>query len=152
MRYTIPGHESFDIETLILDLNGTIAIDGKLIEGVKERIDALRGSLRILLFSGDTQGTAAEIAKELQIELRLTPDAAAKAAEAQTLDPQTCATIGNGRIDLELFKTVRLRILTIQVEGAHPQTLLESDIVTTSILDALDLFLKPKRLIATIRK
>lgn len=152
MHFTIPGHEPFDIETLILDLNGTIAIDGKLIDGVKERIEALRESLQILLFSGDTQGTAAGIAKELQIELRLTPDAAAKAAEAQTLDPQTCATIGNGRIDLELFKTVRLRILTIQAEGVCAQTLLESDVITTSILDALDLFLKPKRLVATMRK
>lgn len=152
MRFNIPGRDPFDIETLILDLNGTIAIDGKLIDGVKERIDALRESLHILLFSGDTQGTATEIAKTLQIELRLTPDAAAKAAEAKVLHPQTVATIGNGRIDLELFKTVRLRILTIQAEGADPQTLLASDIVTTSILDALDLFLKPKRLVATMRK
>ncbi len=152
MRIIIPGHDPFEIETLILDLNGTIAIDGKLIEGIKQRIEALRSSLRILLFSGDTQGTAADIAKELQIELRLTPDAAAKAAEAQTLDPETAATIGNGRIDLELFKTVRLRILTIQAEGVDPQTLLASDVVTTSILDALDLLLKPKRLIATMRK
>ncbi len=152
MHFTIPGHEPFEIETLILDLNGTIAIDGKLIDGVKERIEALRGSLQILLFSGDTQGTAADIAKELQIELRLTPDAEAKAAAARTLHPETAATIGNGLIDLELFRTVRLRILTIQAEGAHPQTLLASDVITNSILDALDLFLKPKRLIATIRK
>lgn len=104
------------------------------------------------LFTGDTQGNAAAIAKDLGIEVRVTKDAQAKADEAKTLHPKTAATIGNGRIDLELFKTVRLRILTLQAEGVHPLTMLESDVIVPSVLDALDLLLKPKRLIATLRK
>ena len=152
MRFEIPGYDPFDIETIILDLNGTLTIDGKLIEGVEERILALREKFRIVLFTGDTQGTAHRIGKLLDIEVRVTKDALAKAQEAQTLHPETCATIGNGRIDLELFKTVRLKILTLQAEGADPQTLLASDVIVPSIKDALDLFLKLKRLIATMRK
>ncbi|MDO8469209.1 MAG: hypothetical protein Q7S29_05630 [Candidatus Peribacter sp.] len=151
MHLTIPGQEPFPIKTVILDLNGTLTIDGILIPGVKERIDALREQLRLILFTGDTQGNAHAIAGELQIEVRVTPDAKAKAAEARSLEPETTATIGNGRIDLELFQTVRLRICVLQAEGAHPLTLLASDIVVPSINDALDLFLKPKRLIATLR-
>src|SRR5438874_1885320 len=114
MRFEIPGCDPLEIDTLILDLNGTIAIDGVLVEGVRERIAALlEQRLRIVLFSGDTQGNAGAIARELGIEVRVTKDADAKAAEARTLEPGRCAAIGNGRIDLELFKTVRLRILTL---------------------------------------
>ncbi len=153
MHFNIPGQESLDIETIILDLNGTLTIDGILIGGVKERIEALRKeAMRLFLFTGDTQGNAGSIAQELQIEVRVTKSAEAKAGEAKKLHPDTAATIGNGRIDLELFRTVRLRILTLQAEGVHPETLLASDIIVPSINDALDLFLKPKRLIATLRK
>ncbi len=151
MHYTIPGKDPFAIETLILDLNGTLTVDGILIAGVQERIDALREQLRLVLFTGDTQGNAHAIAKRLQIEVRVTPDARAKAEEAMSLEPETTATIGNGRIDLELFQTVRLKICVLQAEGAHPLTLLASDIVVPSVNDALDLFLKPKRLVATLR-
>jgi soluble P-type ATPase len=152
MHFSIPGRQPMEIKTVILDLNGTLTIDGMMIDGVKERIEKLRSeALRLFLFSGDTQGTGAAIARDLGLEFRLTPDANAKAAEAKTLEPETAATIGNGAIDLELFKTVRLRILTLQAEGVSPQTLLESDIVVPSVNDALDLFLKPKRLIATLR-
>ncbi|ALM09768.1 MAG TPA: ATPase P [Candidatus Peribacter riflensis] len=151
MHFTIPGQDPFTIETLILDLNGTLAIDGILVPGVAERIEALREQLHIILFTGDTQGNAHAIARELTIEVRVTPDASAKAEEAKKLHPETAATIGNGRIDLELFKTVRLKICVLQAEGAHRLTLLESDVVVPSVNDALDLFLKPKRLVATLR-
>ncbi len=152
MHFDIPGQEPLDIQTIILDLNGTLTIDGELIAGLEERIKALRDSaVQLFLFTGDTNGNAGAIARELGLEVRITKNAEAKAEQARALNPDTAAAIGNGRIDLELFKTVRLRILTLQAEGVHTQTLLASDIVVPSINDALDLFLKPKRLVATLR-
>ncbi len=152
MVFSIPGQGELDIDTIILDLNGTLAIDGKVIDGVKERIEALRAlALRLFLFTGDTHGNAAEIARELQLEVRVTKSALAKAEEAVKLGADTAAAIGNGRIDAKLFEVVRLRILTLQAEGVHRETLLNSDIIVPTINDALDLFLKPQRLIATMR-
>lgn len=151
MHFSIPGQQPFDIKTVILDLNGTIAIDGKLIPGVKERLAELRNVYRLVLFTGDTQGNGKAIADELELEMRKTPDARAKADEAKTLEPETCATIGNGRIDLELFRTVRLRLAVIQQEGAHGPLLLESDAVFTSVLDAIDFLLQKNRHVATLR-
>lgn len=52
----------------------------------------------------------------------------------------------------ELMKVVRLRIVTLQAEGVHVQTLLSSDIVIPTINDALDLFIDEQRLVATLRK
>lgn len=153
MQFSIPGSaEPLIINSLILDLNGTLAIDGKVIEGVAERIQVLRErSLRLFLFTGDTHGNAQKIADELGLEVRVTRNADEKAAEAMKLDPGTCATIGNGKIDAKLFRTVRLRIATLQAEGVHIDTLLAADIVVPSILDALELFINEKRLVATLR-
>ncbi len=153
LKFSVPGvEEPYVLKRVILDLNGTIAFDGRLLPGVKEGIDALRGQLEFILFSGDTNGTAAGIAEALGISWRYAPSAEAKAAEARILEPEHCATIGNGRIDLELFRTVRLRIGVILGEGASPHTLSEADVVVTSIADAFGLLANPKRLIATMRK
>ena len=67
------------------------------------------------------------------------------------MQPETCATIGNGLIDYELMRVVKLGIVTLQAEGVHAKTLLEADVVIPTILDALDLFLDERRMIATLR-
>ena len=72
MKITVPGNGDFDIQNLLLDLNGTLCIDGKLVEGVKERIERLRNDYNLILLSGDTRGGAAELAKELGIQFQRT--------------------------------------------------------------------------------
>ncbi len=153
MHILVPGEDlPLVIDTLILDLNGTLAIDGIVIEGVAERIAALRKKgLKLFLFTGDTHGNAAAIAAALGLQVRVTKTADAKAAEALTLHPETCAAIGNGKIDAKMFDVVRLAIATLQCEGVYIQTLNAADIVVPTINDALDLFIKEKRLIATMR-
>ena len=83
--------------------------------------------------------------------MRITPDAAAKSREANHLDAETCAAIGNGRIDVMMFDQVKLAIAVLQAEGLHPNALHSAHILVQSIHDALDLLLKPERLIATLR-
>ena len=68
------------------------------------------------------------------------------------LGADTCVSIGNGLIDLEITKLAKLSIVTLQSEGVHTQTLLASDIVVPTICDALDLFIDTNRLVATLRK
>jgi soluble P-type ATPase len=153
MNFEIPGVGDLTIDSLILDLNGTVAIDGIVVDGVSERIADLRSrGLKIFLFSGDTQGNAADIASELEVDLRKTPSADQKVEAVREIGVDTAATIGNGRIDKELFEEVRLAIATLQAEGVHIETLLAADLVVPSINDALDLLLKEKRLIASLRK
>ena len=153
MIYDIPGQGQYDIQTLILDLNGTLSVGGVVPDGVKERLGTLKAKgFRVLFFTGNTRNDADELANDLGIEWMLAKNADEKKALAEKLNPETCASIGNGLIDLELMKTVKLSILTLQAEGVHVQTLLISDIVVPSIIDALDLFIDEQRLIATLRK
>ncbi len=134
MKYNIPGTKDFSIDTIILDLNGTLSVGGVIVEGVKERLAKLKSAgFRLILFTGDTRGDADTIAKDLNIEWRLAKTAADKKSLAQNLNPEKCAAIGNGLIDLELVKVVKLSVVTLQAEGVHTKTLLNSDIVVPSI-------------------
>lgn len=152
MKYKIPGADEFEIKTIILDLNGTLTVDGRVVPGVHERLRELKAAgFNVLFFTGNTRGDADVMAEELGIDWEEAKNGADKKARARKHDPATCASIGNGLIDKELMEAVKLRIVTLQSEGVHVQTLLASDIVVPSIIDALDLFLDPDRLIATLR-
>lgn len=153
MKYEIPGIEPFVIETIILDLNGTLSVGGVIPEGVKERLGSVRKlGFSTVFFTGNTRNDADTIAQELGIKWRLAKDSQAKKDLAVELGADTCASIGNGRIDLELTQAVKLGIVTLQAEGVHTQTLLAADIVVPSINDALDLFIDSDRLVATLRR
>jgi soluble P-type ATPase len=153
MLYDVPGQGQLTIKTLILDLNGTLSVGGAIPEGVKERLDQLKDKgLKVLFFTGNTRDDADDLAANLGIEWKFAKNAQEKHDLALKLEPETCASIGNGLIDLELMKVVKLRIVTLQAEGMHVQTMLNSDIVIPTINDALDLFIDGQRLIATLRK
>ena len=55
---SIPGFkEELRIEHLMLDFNGTLAVAGKLIDGVREALRGLANKLEILIITGNTFGT-----------------------------------------------------------------------------------------------
>lgn len=152
MIFAIPNQPSLAITTIILDLNGTLCVGGKLVSGVRPRLARLQKlGLKLVLFSADTRGQGQKIARSLGIKYLATPTSQAKANAVQEFNPQTCASIGNGLIDLELTKLVKLGVVTLQAEGVHIQTLRSAHIVVPVITDALDLFIDPARLIATLR-
>lgn len=153
MNYEIPGQGPITIKTIILDLNGTLSVGGVIPDGVKPRLDKLKEmGFKVLFFTGNTRNDADGLAADLGIEWKLAKSDADKRDLALELDPETCASVGNGLIDLELMKVVKLAIVTLQSEGVHVQTLLVSDIVVPNINDALDLFIDSQRLVATLRK
>lgn len=153
VKYDIPGNDPFTIKTIILDLNGTLSVGGKVPDGVTPRLAELKAmGFQVLFFTGNTRNDADDLSSDLGIEWRLASSAIEKRDLAATMDPQTCATIGNGLIDLELMKVVKLGIVTMQAEGVHIKTLLVADIVVPTINDALDLFIDSRRLVATLRQ
>src|SRR5690349_20548707 len=52
----IPGRGTLALERLVLDVNGTIAEDGHLIPGVKERLNRIARSLEVVMVTADTHG------------------------------------------------------------------------------------------------
>lgn len=140
------------MRTLIVDLNGTLTIRGEVVKGVLERLEKLKQKgLKIVLFSGDTIGNGKKIAGELNIELIVASTGEEKRLAALNFHPETCVAIGNGLIDVALFRLVNVSIATLQAEGVHTECLKEADILVPSVLDALDLLIDENSLIATLR-
>lgn len=53
----IPGREPLDLHHVVLDYNGTIAVDVSLLAGVAERPAKLRDSVSVTVLTADTYGT-----------------------------------------------------------------------------------------------
>lgn len=151
----IPGGPHLELRHAVLDLNGTLTVDGLLLEGVEPRVTRLRDALALHLATSDTMGTAASIAARLGCELvRVGPphEADVKADLVRSLGPRATAAIGNGANDAEMLATAAVGICVVGAEGAAQSTLAAADIVVTDPLRALDLLLDPLRLACTLRR
>ena len=152
MKYIVPEAGEIEINTIVLDLNGTLQVKGKIPEGVRERIIKLKEKgFELILFSGDVRGNAGKIADELGVELRKCTSGKEKESEFLTFNTETTAAIGNARIDIGKFKHAKLSIGTLQAEGIHVEILKYIDVLVPSINDALDFFLDESTFCGTMR-
>lgn len=151
----IPGAPTLTLEHLVVDFNGTLAVDGALLPGVADALRNLAGQISVHVLTADTFGTAHEALADLPVRLVVLPPAQqdeAKRQHVQQLGADRCVAIGNGRNDSLMLATAALGIVVVQREGAAVQALLAADIVAPDILDALELLLHPARLVATLRR
>lgn len=151
----IPGWGYLEIENFVLDFNGTIATDGKILPYVKEKAASLAEKAKVYILTADTQGTAREESRGWNVELvRIAGEESKKQKMAflKTLNLEETVVIGNGNNDELIFKEAALGVAVLGDEGLSVAALLHADIVVKDIADALDLFLKPKRIVATLRE
>ena len=153
LNIQIPGRELLTLNHLVLDYNGTIAEDGNIIEGIRPRLAELSKELSIYVITADTHGTAAKKCECLPLQVLTFPTTEVgkiKAEEVTKLEGGVI-TIGNGFNDIQMSDAADLSICVIGKEGCCGALLAHSDVVVTSIEDALDLLLKTGRLRATLR-
>ena len=151
----IPGFKTFTFRHLVLDVNGTLAKDGHLIEGTVPLLNELRSKLDIHLVTADTHGKQETINRTLSIEAVKIPvdnQVKAKLEYINRLDADTVVAIGNGFNDTAMLDHAGLGIAVIGPEGAASESVLKAKIVASDILSALELLLYPKRLMATLRR
>lgn len=150
----IPGYQRLVLEHLVLDYNGTLALDGEVIPGVKSALRSLATRLTIHIVTADTFGKVTAHLSDLPCEIKtLSGDQqdVQKRHFVERLGADRTATIGNGRNDRLMLETAAMGIAVILAEGASAQTVTSADVVCTSILEALSLFDHPLRLVATLR-
>jgi P-type E1-E2 ATPase len=151
----IPDFGKLNLKFLVMDYNGTLAVDGELQPGVADRLRILSTKLSLYVVTADTFGTAKEQLHQLPVEIVLlkSADDQARVKEkfVEDLGPKQIAAIGNGRNDRQMLAKARVGIAVVLREGVSSATLGASDIIATGIEDALDLFIHPMRLRATLR-
>ena len=152
---TIPGWGNVHLDNLVMDFNGTLATDGKLIEGVSQRLEALhKRGLNLFVITADTNGTVKSECAGLPVQVMGYDNSTVaqdKARLVQQLGPKNTACIGNGRNDLAMFEASELSAVVIGTEGAYVKSIQQADVLFSNILDALDFFLKDHRMKATLR-
>ncbi len=152
MIFEIQNRETLDIKTIVLDLNGTLSVRGKIVFGATKRIKKLEKlGYKIVLFTGNQRGNAEKLCKKLKIDYKICKTQEEKEQEILKLEPEHCAAIGNARIDIGTFKHAKLSVLVIEGEGIHVETISFCNIIVKSINDALDLFIDKDSLIATMK-
>jgi len=151
----IPGFKESQLHFLVLDFNGTLAVDGKIFNGVEKKLNELADYLEIHVITADTFGNVEAHLKNVTCKHTIIGESE---QDSQKLDfivqlgTDNVVAIGNGRNDALMLKHAALGIGLIQKEGASAETLLSSDVVCNNILDVLELLTNPLRLKATLRK
>lgn len=154
IKIEIPGIGLKQIEHLVFDYNGTLAVDGNMIPGVKEKLNILAASVTVHIVTADTFGKAQEGLKGVCCQYVATSEekqAEFKQDYVAKLGAHSVIAIGNGSNDSLMLKSAGIGIALIQKEGASAKTVANADIVCTEINDALDLLLHPLRIAATLR-
>jgi hypothetical protein len=65
IELNIPGRSPLRLEHLVTDVNGTLALDGALMDGLTQRIASVRDRLTVHLLTADTHGRQAIIDPQL---------------------------------------------------------------------------------------
>jgi soluble P-type ATPase len=154
IHLSIPGFGERRLEHAVFDFNGTLAVDGTLIAGVREKLQALSSNLQIHVLTADTFGSAAKQLDGLPCKVTVIcsdGQDVMKRSYIENLNPESCVCFGNGRNDKEMLKAAGLGIAVIQREGSSAETLFAARVVCSTIIEAIELLEQPKRLTATLR-
>jgi len=151
----VPGWGLLRITDVVLDVNGTIAVDGRLVEGVAGRLAALRTAVAVHLVTADTTGQQAALDAELGLRaerIAAGQEREQKAALVRALGATSVCMIGNGANDVEPLREAALGIAVLGEEGVAVEAVEAANVLAPSINAALDLLLHPLRLRATLRR
>ena len=154
LEVDIPGRGTFGIRHVVCDYNGTIAVDGHLMEGVADRIREIAEFAQVSVLTADTFGTVRTECDGLPVDVRVFARddvSACKAAIVRELGAEGCVCIGNGSNDIAMFGEAAFSIAIVGKEGAYGKLLTCADVMVMNALDAFDLLLRTDRLRATLR-
>jgi P-type E1-E2 ATPase len=154
LEIDIPGFGLVQAEHLVSDFTGTLSLDGKLLAGIEERLQALSEMLKLHIITSDTFGLARSELRGVECTLNILSGVdhdLQKEEYVKKLGPEKVIAIGNGMNDSHMLKTARIGIAVSEGEGCAVRALRNADIHVRSIGEGLDLLLHPDRLKATLR-
>ncbi len=150
----VPGWGTLQLENIVLDFNGTMAEDGRLIEGVEELLNQLAELLNVYVLTADTFGTSQEACRNIKCKLYTLSGSLTgqeKLHFVQQLGTDKTVAVGNGNNDCHMLQACALGIVVMGREGTACKAIQSGDILARSINDALELLLNSKRIVASLR-
>ncbi|MDR0620475.1 MAG: ATPase P [Deltaproteobacteria bacterium] len=154
IEVNVPGGPRLRLERLVLDYNGTLALDGFLLPGAAELLTELAAKLEVHVLTADTFGLAKAGLANLPVKLTVLGrdnQSVAKLAYVKVLGLDAVCAVGNGLNDHLMVAACALGLAVVGPEGASQKTLAAADVVCPDLTAALGLLLNPLRLAATLR-
>jgi soluble P-type ATPase len=142
------------LEHLVSDFTGTLSVDGKLLPGVKVRLNKIAGFVKIHVLTADTFGKARAKLQGINCEIHILRGEnhdVQKEEYIKKLGAYSTVAFGNGSNDRKMLKVARIGIAVTEGEGCAVDAITAADIHVRSALDGLDLLLNTKRCKATLR-
>ncbi len=154
IRIDIPGNGPVVITDVMFDYNGTIATDGRLIDGVGAAMNRLADRLDFHVVTADTFGSVKAQLEDIQADVVLISNQNQDQKKLDVLNrigADNTMAVGNGVNDSLMLKHAGLGIAVLGEEGMAMAALTSADLMVRHILDVFSFFDDPKRLIATLR-
>ena len=155
IELNIPGRGLIQLKHLVSDVNGTLALDGQLLDGVPKALLALSDRLQLHLLTADTHGRQAQIDEQLGLLAVRIPkggETKAKTTYIQGLGSDSVVALGQGANDAGMLREAAIGIAVASVEGLAIESLTSADVVVPDINAAFELLEHPTRLVATLRR
>jgi soluble P-type ATPase len=150
----IPGSGAMGIGHFVTDFSGTLSEDGILLNGVKDKLNELSSKLQIHILTSDTFGRARQELEGINCIIHVLEGdghSIQKEKYICSLGADAVAALGNGNNDAGMLRASGLGICVCLKEGCSVEAMKASRVFVKSPIDAIDLLLNPKRLIATLR-
>ena len=151
IRIDIPQRATIELHHAVFDINGTLAVDGTPIPEVMDRLQALEEHLSLHALTAGTHGNIVELQKMLGIPLQIISSGEEKLHYVEQLGPANVIAFGNGMNDIGMLRLAAIGIAILGGEGLAIGALQAANVLALGPVDAIDLVLNPKRLIATLR-
>lgn len=155
IELTITGKGLLELEHLVCDVNGTLTLDGRLLDGLVRPLTQLRDRLQLHLLTADTHGRQAIIDQQLNllaVRIKSGDECRQKADYVRRIGASKVVAIGQGANDAGMLKAAALGICVFSREGAAVETLLAADLVVPDIFTALELLEKPIRIVTSLQR
>jgi soluble P-type ATPase len=143
-----PGMENLDIHFVLIDFEGTLAMDGRVHPKAKDKVNLLSKRATITILTKSNREKVEETLRKMKVEILYVTEGDSsqqKLNALQRLGPHQTAVIGNGLDDVRIMEQAGLGMCVIGKEGASAEAMAKADLVVTHVLDALDFLLKPLR-------
>jgi soluble P-type ATPase len=151
IRIDIPQRGIIELQHAVFDVNGTLAVDGRPISGVVDRLHMLAEQLSLHALTAGTHGNITELERSFGFPLHMIATGEEKVRFVEHLGPAGVIAFGNGRNDVAMLRVAAIGVAILAGEGIAIEALQGADVLALGPVDAIELVLKPKRLIATLR-
>jgi soluble P-type ATPase len=151
IRIDIPQGGIIELHHAVFDVNGTLSVDGIPIPGVVDRLQVLAEHLSLHALTAGTHGNIAELERTLGFPFHIITTGEEKLRFVSQLGPAGVIAFGNGRNDVAMLRVAAIGVAILAGEGVAIDAIQAADVLAFGPIDAIDLVLKPKRLIATLR-